>query len=157
MEILEVVERSPNTSFRRISHGVCVAGYKCGEHFTTLVSTFPRANCPDSTTNSLQCTRRIFATGSLETGSYTWTFYSPTRLRSTDAEWLIRIIHTSGRCIILTHPRKHFESRSPVNICWGITGSQVNGPYVLEERFTSSTASVSGRWAASVVRCSSPT
>jgi hypothetical protein len=44
-----------------------------------------------------------FATGSCETSSSIRKFYS----RSTETEWLMHAIHTSGHLIILTHPRKH--------------------------------------------------
>jgi hypothetical protein len=64
-------------------------------------------------------------------------FYSPTRLRSADTEWLIHGIHTCGHSIILTHSRKHLRSRFSVNIWGGVTASQVVRPFVLEERFTS--------------------
>jgi len=60
-------------------------------------------------------------------------------IKSTDAEWLIHGIHTSGHSLFLTHLRgqkKTFSERFSVEICYSFIGSKVTMPFVFEERST---------------------
>jgi hypothetical protein len=132
-----MVERSPTTSVRRISDRVGTSWmqvwrslYDVGLHPFHV-----------QTVQSLQSTDYIpcvvFCRWLLGNQPLLTKIYSSTRLRSTETESLMYGLDMSGLSIILTHPRKHFQSRFLVTMWCCIIGNQFIGPFVLEERLTS--------------------